>query len=159
MAGKSKIHSKYYVYFHIDPISKEIVYVGEGSGGRAWQCSKTNRHDKDHYGWICNLLESGFTPQDFVVVIQKNMTLADARKCETEYIKRIAPKFNAWGEVYRGSLTPEQIKQCKDLKERGLTYSEIAAQIGKSNMTVWRAINQEWTLFGPRDLDGKKDKK
>ena len=29
--------NKYYVYQHKHPVTEEILYIGKGSGGRAWR--------------------------------------------------------------------------------------------------------------------------
>jgi hypothetical protein len=80
--------SKHYVYYHIDPKSNELVYIGKGSGGRAWQCSPTDRHNDLHYDWIKNLIEEGYTPDDFVQIITKNISSEEAHKIESKMIKR-----------------------------------------------------------------------
>jgi len=57
--------NKYYWYKHIDPDTQELVYVGHGSGGRAWQCGSTHSplRSKEHLKWADDLLERGVTPR------------------------------------------------------------------------------------------------
>lgn len=50
---------KFYVYVHIDPISHNVVYIGKGVRGRAWD--KKGR-GKEHRNWFENLSEANLTP-------------------------------------------------------------------------------------------------
>jgi hypothetical protein len=49
---KEKYKNKYYVYLYIDPITRQVFYVGKGTGGRAWVLSGRS---KEHIIWINNL--------------------------------------------------------------------------------------------------------
>ncbi len=62
------LFSKFYVYAHIEPISGETMYVGMGSGGRAFVCSPTSHGNVEHRNWITGLLNDGFTPEQWVKV-------------------------------------------------------------------------------------------
>ena len=46
------METKYYVYFHIDPRTNQVFYVGKGSNNRAWiLCKRSEKHIE----WIKNL--------------------------------------------------------------------------------------------------------
>jgi hypothetical protein len=68
----------HYVYAHFHPVTKQVVYVGQGTGARAWVCDRTQWRrnsgetvGKAHAAWIENLLTAGYTPADFVHIERK----------------------------------------------------------------------------------------
>jgi hypothetical protein len=145
---------KFYVYQHIHPESKQVVYVGKGTAGRAWSCGFSSgaihgrgNRTKEHQTWIHALLNSGYTPADFVVIVAQGLDGTSAREIETELTEECrvggAPLFNimCYGVEKNAVLSPEQRIQAVDLRTKGLSYAKIARQIGVSTMTVWRALH------------------
>lgn len=140
--GSSRLLEKSYVYEHFDPKTGEIVYVGKGSGGRAWQCSPTDRGNGDHYKWLKSLLNAGYTPDDFVRVTHKNLSSDSAFLEESLSYRKLKPRFNRpHGPTL--TLTPKQFKRAVSLRAKNMPYGKIAFIVGSSSMTIWRALNSE----------------
>ena len=85
----------YYVYCHYDSNTNEIVYIGKGSGGRAWDARPTTRGNNgghnDHCGWIC---EKILSDEPFVQIIASRILSSDALALERALKDKIKPKFN-----------------------------------------------------------------
>lgn len=69
----------YYIYFHRNPITKEIFYVGLGLNRRAWD---RNRGRNQH--WINYIKKHG---NPIVEIIHDNLTLEQAISKEQYYVK------------------------------------------------------------------------
>lgn len=77
--------NRYYVYQHVNS-EGEIVYVGKGSTGRAWDIKG---RDIEHINWMSSQL-----PYLNVVIVQANMIEREAFWLENELIQQLKPKFN-----------------------------------------------------------------
>ena len=148
---------KYYVYEHYNPYSNETVYIGHGSKERAWLIGgdKSASRSPDHHQWITSLLENGFTPDQWVRVLQRDLTKKEACSLEGMLIVESVnkPRFNKlhvtganyWSRLRLTSWSSEQLNEARTLREQGMSYERIAKQIGRSTMRVWRALNEERT--------------
>lgn len=141
MAGIKKelrLINRYYVYTLVDPNTKEIFYVGKGSGGRAWVTKGTRQPELDlKYRSLINL---GYTPDQFVVIVKRNLGNEEALALEKELIAKYPNTLNSpfdWAQ----SLTPETVTKAKELRKTGLSYDKISRLIGTSTMTCYRSIN------------------
>jgi hypothetical protein len=61
------MRNNYYIYFHINPLKKEVFYVGKGCNKRAF--SKNGRNDfwkniVKKYGYIIDIIEENLTEQE-----------------------------------------------------------------------------------------------
>ena len=61
-----------------------MVYVGKGTAGRAWACGHSSgakhgrgNRTKVHQDWIFDLLQRGYTPDDFVEIALRRNDLRD----------------------------------------------------------------------------------
>ncbi|MBP9758737.1 hypothetical protein KBD45_03505 [Candidatus Dojkabacteria bacterium] len=59
--------TRFYIYFHINPLKNEVFYVGKGSGRRAYK--KYDRSELwnnivNKYGLIVNIIEEGITNKE-----------------------------------------------------------------------------------------------
>jgi len=73
------IETKFYIYFHINPLKNEVFYVGRGHNRRAWErCRRNNfwKNENNKYGFIVDIVET-------------NMTMQEANEKEIFYIKKI----------------------------------------------------------------------
>lgn len=70
------------MYEHIDPETKEIVYIGKGSGGRAWDVTRARNNRRDHQEWMLKKMEQGYIPCDWVKIISKNLSNKQALEVE-----------------------------------------------------------------------------
>jgi len=138
---------KYYVYEHFHPVTGEVVYIGKGTAGRAWSCGSSTakpglrgNRTAEHNGWITALLNQGFTPADFVRIIQQGLTNNEALKLEKELLddSKYVGLFN---RLCPTKLTQEQVRDGRYMLEHGIPYSQAANKLGVSTMTLWRAMN------------------
>jgi DNA-binding NarL/FixJ family response regulator len=135
------LSNSYYVYLHQDPISKRVLYVGHGKGVRAWSCGSTSRSE-EHVKHLSDMMEQGFIPSDWVVILHRGLSKKQAAYVERGTIKEYGnPQFNKnFGEKVL-VWTKETFATAKGLREDGLSYEKIAKKLGISAMTVHRAIN------------------
>lgn len=146
--------SIYYVYEHVDPRSGEIVYIGMGSGGRAWDVSRDRNHHKNHLSWMKELMFDGYIPSDWVNILAKNLDQISAREKEVNEIHNHGnrTRFNRQsGErQHQAKLTDKQALEVFTLKTQGFTHKEIAKKFGVSRPAIsmilsgknWRAITK-----------------
>ena len=133
-----------YLYFHISLETGDVVYVGTGSGGRAWASSKTHRRNAAHRNWLASMDEQGLTPDQYVSIEYKNFNRALVLKKEQECIAELSPVFNYTGKWdWCLSLSDDQITLSKLLREEGMGYKAIAKEVGSSAMTVFRLLNNK----------------
>lgn len=136
--------SSYYVYQHIDPYTNKVVYVGHGSGGRAWQCGSSHSplRSKDHCEWADKLLSKGLTPDDWVEIVYKGRTKSEARELERALIRELKPIYNKDIRSKCLKLTPEIYRQSLKMREEGMSYNQIGKEVGLSTMVIHRALNK-----------------
>lgn len=77
-----------YTYAHVD--GNDIVYVGKGSGGRAWEI---DGRQKEHAEWMINQIELN-KRQSMVDIIDDNLSSQDAFNREFDLIQEYKPIFN-----------------------------------------------------------------
>ena len=86
---------QYYVYRHYDPDTNETVYIGKGSGGRAWDARPTTRGNNGgseaHCEWIC---EQVLDRKEFVEVLATRLFSGEALRFEELLREQLNPKFN-----------------------------------------------------------------
>jgi len=140
---------KYYVYFHKDLDTNEIVYVGKGSRGRAWHCAKSNSRSIEHANYLDVLIKTGHTPDEWVEIVESGMSSREAYKLESEIIWSLSifPKYNHKRDNCC-ILTSEQQSDIKFMREQGISYTKIANSIDVSTMTVFRFVNGRNRNYG-----------
>ena len=143
---------KYYVYKHFHPISKETVYIGKGTAGRAWACGysdakasegRRGNRTKTHQKWIADLLELGYTPADFVEIVQSGLSNSEALLLERALIDKAGYEglFNKpYGKL---KISKEALAKGRNLLASGFSYKQAAQEIGVSTMCLWRADNNK----------------
>lgn len=131
----------YYVYAHIDPNTQEIIYIGYGSGHRAWTFNALVFRQEIHMAYLRELIYKGFLPSEWVVIKERLLSKEDAMLKEKELIQLYKPIFNIQKGL--GSMTDNNKKQqAKQLRSDGLSFSEIAERMNlNSSMTAWRYNN------------------
>ena len=70
--------NKFYIYFHINPIKKEVFYVGKGSGKRAYDLNERNdfwKNTVNKYG------------EPIIIIVKDNISETYAFELEKAYIK------------------------------------------------------------------------
>lgn len=74
-----------YVYVHVHPQrTNEVVYVGRGSGSRAWSIG--GRKTKDHRVWLREWAALGYAPHRWVKIIHEGLTPKQAIEKEAKLI-------------------------------------------------------------------------
>lgn len=83
----------YYVYKHIDPRNKEVVYVGKGYKSRAWELWQAVRNEEAK-DWANSMTDLGYLPNDLVVIVERFSLSEDAATFEKALIAELQPRFN-----------------------------------------------------------------
>ena len=126
----------FYVYRHIDPESKEILYVGIGQYDRAW-CVRGNNRNKDHVNCLKELFLKGYTLTDIVQITDNMLSKQQAMKLEAEQVDLHRPKFNKLLNKDHWHIARQKTQDMchfgKALNEMGYGYSRIAYLLGASN--------------------------
>ena len=79
---ENKMTFDYYVYAHLDPITKAVRYIGKGKKNRANSLTHRGRH---HQRWLNNLKEQGLKP--IVEIWESNLTEPQAFDFERLFIE------------------------------------------------------------------------
>lgn len=145
MASKSNSNPfpsvpRYYVYFHRDPQTHEIVYVGHGCGARAWLSNEPFRSVL-HSEYLGMLENTGYTPDTWVEIVDKGLTKEDACVLERRYIKKYKPEYNKIQGASLLKVTPEILEEAHTLRNSGWSYRKIADNFDLATMTIHRAMN------------------
>lgn len=137
-----------YVYMHIDIQSGATLYVGVGTGERAWEW-RDNKRSKEHNELLRNYLEQGYVPSDWVSIVESNLSSKQAIELETKLIQQYLP-------IYNKCKNPEYVSDswkfseahefAKSLRKMGYSYSNIAFLLGgtatrTNTMSAWRMCN------------------
>jgi hypothetical protein len=132
-----------YVYSHIDPLTGEIMYIGMGTGGRAWASGSSSGtyRDPEHATWLEELFNMGYTMGDISKVLHKQKSRNDAYKIEHELILALKPIFNKIGNPdrnYTRKFTEQQALTAVALHESGVKLCDIPRELGisSSNLSV-----------------------
>ena len=132
----------YYVYVYKEEGS--TVYVGMGQKGRAWHCGYMRGDSQERQDWKAEQIEKGKLPGDWVTIIERGLSKAEARELEVFMIEEIRPKLNRLNNPdYDHRKIPLDLKKIKQLRKAGLSYANIALKLGVSTMTVYRQFNKE----------------
>jgi hypothetical protein len=156
----------YYVYFHRNPYTEEIVYIGKGCHGRAWDVTRCRNQHKEHQDWMKHLCLSGYLPSDWVEIVEKELTEEEANKAEKRYIHNIGPKFNRQGGETnnKAKLTNEQAIEIYELANQKKSnpkqplHQELADKYGVSRacISMIAAVKQWKSVLIPY-LKGKNE--
>ena len=132
----------YYVYVYKE--DSEVVYVGMGQKGRAWHCGYMRGDTEERQTWKEEQIAKGKLPCDWVTVIERGLSKAEAKELEEFMIEEIRPKLNRLNNPnYDHRKIPLDLKKIKQLRKAGLSYANIALKLGVSTMTVYRQFNKE----------------
>lgn len=97
-----------YVYIHVHPQrTDEVVYVGRGSGGRAWSSACRSQA---HLVWMREWQALGYSPDQYVRIVSRGLTPQQAEKREQQLLafhrKRGDQLFNK--QLYKGGTRQHQ---------------------------------------------------
>ena len=144
-----KLINKFYVYLHSDPRTGKVVYVGKGCGGRAWDVTRNRGKSSEHCDYLVSLCNEGFTPNDYVIILRRNMSEKEATDVESSYMHTNGlTRFNRrCGERnYQAKLTTEQVRKIYKLtKTTKMTHAELAVNYGVSRTCISQiAAGRQW---------------
>lgn len=139
----------FYTYLHIDPRTNEVVYVGKGCLGRAWDVDRNRSSHPDHQEWLYELYDLGFLPPDWTQIIASGCSEDAALFFEKDYLHTHGTlRFNRQsGERNnRAKLTDVQAREificCKHKVD---THNNIAKLYGVSRTCVSMiASRKQW---------------
>jgi hypothetical protein len=147
MTFKEEGKVPFYIYQHIDPVSKEVMYLGVGQYDRAWSIRKNNRKEK-HVKWLTEQYDKGFTLSDIVVIVANGLSKEEALEKELKLIKETKPMLNELGNPDHWQRNRKNNKEtaefAKNLHDMGYGYVRITYLLGgkKANhMTIKRMIS------------------
>ena len=127
---------KYYVYNHVDPETKTIMYIGIGQFDRAWNV-RNNQRKESHTDWIKKQYAKGYTLSDVVVVVYNNLSKQEAISIEFEEVKKHTPEFNCLLNPNHWNLSRTYDKETasfvRTLSEMGYGYKRIAYLLGSNS--------------------------
>ncbi len=146
----------YYVYQHFDPLTKEIVYIGKGCHGRAWDVTRCRNEHKEHQSWMKSLCSKGFIPTDWVYIVKRGLLEEEAYTLEHDLINQGCPLFNRQSgeKQHQAKLTNQQaieiyeLANQKKVTPRYPLHQELANKYNVSracismiaNVKQWKAV-------------------
>lgn len=137
-----------YIYAHINPLTSEVLCIGQGRGYRCWDSK--GRSDP-HLTFMENLQRQGYAPTQWGVILIASITGEEAREIEHLLIKQIKPAFNQQGicaaNAGRGEanklsvLTEEKVRLMRATFEAGgVSLRAIGRRYGISYSTARKAV-------------------
>lgn len=134
---------QFYVYSYRDD-EDEVVYIGHGCKGRAWNCGYMRGDTLERQEWKEQQLEKGLLPCDWVHIERRGLTKQEARDFETSLIKDFKPILNKLSNpsYNRYVVSTEEINRWIELRKEGLSYKDIAETSEFTTMTIWRTLNE-----------------
>lgn len=140
----------YYVYQHFHPLTEEVVYIGKGCHGRAWDVTRCRNQHKEHQDWMKELCINGFIPTDWVFIVKRGLLEEEAYTLEHNLINQGCPIFNrqSGGKQHQSKLTNDQAIEIYELTKDRIPHKEIADYYGVSKacvsmistVTQWKAV-------------------
>ena len=138
----------YYVYVHVVPHTKDIMYVGKGCYGRAWDVTRNRDGHPKHLDWMKSLVNAGYLPSDWVKIVKHRLTEAQAFAYEKEYLHSIGgADFNRQsGENnFQAKLTNLQAQEIYLKAKSGSNHQTLADQFGVSRSAISMiASRKQW---------------
>jgi len=117
-----------YVYGHRE--GSVIVYIGSGTGGRAWACKGTDRRNEEHKLWIeTQILDRA----GFVDILYSRVSKEEASTIERKMIEELQPKFNyEFTEAWAKEKSEQGHTMAKSHNRRIMTPAGEFASIAKA---------------------------
>lgn len=130
---------KYYIYYHVEPLTEEIVYIGIGTYDRAWQ---VNNRSKEHKEWLRQKYNESWLLDVLVWIVDMDLPKEQALIEELKYIDDHRPRFNKNYKLNAVcKLSKEDFELATQLRKEGMYYKDIAAELKVSPMTIHRALS------------------
>ena len=135
---------EYYVYSYRDE-EENVVYIGHGCKGRAWNCGYMRGDTLERQEWKETQIANGLLPCDWVHIERRGLSKQQALDMERRLIKDVAPVLNRVNNpnYSRSVVSQDEINRWIRLRNEGLSYKDIAETSDFTTMTIWRALNNE----------------
>jgi hypothetical protein len=124
--------NRYYIYFHINPVTEQIFYIGKGRKQRAY-----DRKGRNIY-WQSYVLKYGFR----VEIIENQLEEQEAFDREKYYINKIGPE-NLCNVVYGGDVYPISEDEIKEYPTKLSEFKEKEREESKKEL---EKIIEEYTI-------------
>lgn len=140
--------STFYVYTHHDMETQDIVYIGKGKYGRAWDVTRSRGQHKEHQECMMEMCRQGYVPSDWVSIVQSGMTEKEAFELETKMFHNTGiTRFNRQGGE-RNHMAKLTDKQAIDIFLRckaGEKHQKLADEFGVCRTAVSMiASRKQW---------------
>jgi hypothetical protein len=112
----------HYVYVHRDPRTGEVVYIGSGTGDRAWTI---RGRGPEHQAWFAELRREGFQVGDAVTLLTGPLTEICSRDYEWFLTQRVRPRFDRQS---RRKYSWEQVADWRARHAAGHSFEKIARE-------------------------------
>lgn len=138
--------NRFYVYKHVDPDTGDLLYLGKGSGQRAWMClggyddTRYGHRSREHAERLNGFMDKGYLPCDWVVIVERGLTSSAAMKKEQELIRTLKPLFNRVLGKKICKVNLAGLVRMREMRLRGQSYKTIADQFHISTLTAYRAL-------------------
>lgn len=135
------------MYLHRCPLTRDVVYVGKGCYGRAWDVTRNRTGHPEHVEWMKELsVNFGFVPNDWVEILRRQLDEKDALTVEKNWLHTNGcPRFNRQsGERnYQAKLTDDQARSIyKRAKEN---HGKLAEEFNVSRSCISMiASRKQW---------------
>lgn len=139
----------FYVYLHTDPDTKEVVYVGKGRNGRAWDVTRSRNQHHKHQAWMKELCNKGYLPCDWVTILHRSLTEEQAFAMEKDYLHTngVLKFCRQSGErQHQAKLTDAQAVEAYILvKQKGWSHKAVAEKYGVSRSAISMLVTgKQW---------------
>lgn len=136
-------NKEYYVYEHVCPKTGEVLYVGHGKRVRAWLHYVPFRSE-EHAAFLETLIQDGYTPADFVQIVNQGLFKHEASSIEKQLIQEYNyPKFNKLMGIKHVRMNKQELTRACELRSENTSYANIGKELNIPTMTVFRALNNE----------------
>lgn len=158
--------SNYYVYFHINPITNTIFYIGKGKGKRAFTKNNRNKHwyntVNKYRGFIVDIIESNLTEEEAFQIEKKyiskiglnnltNMTLGGEGASGRKHIVSEETRKKL-SEVSIGRKHSEETKKKMSKNNKG----ENNPMYGKPSTNRKKVLNTETGIYYDSVIEASK---
>jgi hypothetical protein len=141
-------NQSFYVYTHHDLSTREIVYIGKGKHGRAWDVTRSRNTHKEHQEWMLELCKKGWVPSDWVQIVATGLTEKEAFDIEKRMLhKNGTTRFNRQGgeKNHQAKLTNEQAREIFLRCKAGENHTKLSLEYGVCRPAISMiATRRQW---------------
>lgn len=154
LKGSIFMKKEYVVYAHLDPDTKEIVYIGKGNIKRPYDLSLRNRYGK-HKEWLLKLKKEDKKP--IVKILYRNLDNETAFNVERKTIKEMRERGNELLNITEGGkgCFGRKMSEKTKVKLIEINKNRVPPMLGKKHSSKTKKIMVLKRLeFINKDRDG-----